>query len=53
MFKQSNVPNRVAQHLPFLVRFVRSVMRGDQSAEDIVQQTLLKALKPRAPEPTG
>ena len=44
MFKPSNFPNCVAQHLPFLVRFIRSVMRGDQNTEDIVQQTLLKAL---------
>ena len=44
MPKQLNFADRVAQHLPFLSRFVGSVMRGDQRAEDIVQQTVLKAL---------
>jgi RNA polymerase sigma-70 factor, ECF subfamily len=44
MPKQPNFANSVAQHLPFLTRFVRNVMRGDQSVEDVVQQTVLKAL---------
>jgi RNA polymerase sigma-70 factor, ECF subfamily len=44
MRKQQNFASCVAQHLPFLTRFVSGAMRGDQSAEDIVQQTVLKAL---------
>jgi RNA polymerase sigma factor (sigma-70 family) len=44
MSKQPNFADCVAQHLPFLTRVVRSVMRGDQMAEDIVQQTVLKAV---------
>jgi len=44
MPQQPNFANCVAQHLPFLTRVVRGVMRGDPSAEDIVQQTVLKAL---------
>lgn len=41
---QLNFSNCVARNLPFLTRVVRGVMRGDQSAEDVVQQTVLKAL---------
>jgi RNA polymerase sigma-70 factor (ECF subfamily) len=44
MAEQQNFADCVAQHLPFLNRVVRSLMRGDQMAEDIVQQTVLKAL---------
>lgn len=44
MTKQQNFADCVAQHLPFLNRVVRSLVRGDQMAEDIVQQTVLKAL---------
>jgi RNA polymerase sigma factor (sigma-70 family) len=44
MPKQQNFANCIAQHLPFLTRFVSGAMRGDQNAEDIVQQTVLKAL---------
>ena len=44
MQKHPNFSNCVAQHLPFVTRVVRSVMRGDPSAEDIIQQTVLKAL---------
>jgi RNA polymerase sigma-70 factor, ECF subfamily len=44
MLKQPNFANCVAQHLPFLTRFVHTVMHGDQSVEDVVQQTVLKAL---------
>jgi RNA polymerase sigma factor (sigma-70 family) len=42
--EQQNFGSCVAQHLPFLNRVVRRFMRGDQMAEDIVQQTVLKAL---------
>ena len=38
------VDDSVAQHLPFLSRMVRSLMRGDSMTEDVVQQTILKAL---------
>ena len=41
---QPNFADCVAQHLPFLTRIVRGLVGGDQMAEDIVQQTLLKAL---------
>lgn len=34
----------VAQHLPYLNRLVRTLTRGDPMTEDIVQQTMLKAL---------
>jgi RNA polymerase sigma-70 factor (ECF subfamily) len=34
----------VAQHLPYLNRLVRSLTGSDSMAEDIVQQTMLKAL---------
>jgi DNA-directed RNA polymerase specialized sigma24 family protein len=44
MPNQPTFANCVAQHLPFLTRVVRSLMRGDQNAEDIVQQTVFKAL---------
>jgi RNA polymerase sigma-70 factor (ECF subfamily) len=44
MPQEPNLANCIAQHLPFLTRFVRGAMRGDQRAEDIVQQTALKAL---------
>jgi RNA polymerase sigma-70 factor, ECF subfamily len=37
-------PDRVAQYLPYLNRFVGNLTRSDQMAEDIVQQTVLKAL---------
>jgi DNA-directed RNA polymerase specialized sigma24 family protein len=36
--------NCVAQHLPYLHRMVRGLTRGDPMTEDIVQQTILKAL---------
>jgi len=42
--QQANFANCVAQHLPGLTRVVSSLMRGDQGAEDIVQQTVVKAL---------
>ena len=44
MIKQPTFANTVAQHLPFLTRFVRKIMRGDQTAEDVAQQTVFKAL---------
>lgn len=44
MPEQPNFPDCIAQYLPFLSRVVGRVMRGDQMTEDIVQQTLLKAL---------
>jgi RNA polymerase sigma-70 factor (ECF subfamily) len=34
----------VAEHLPYLIRLVRSLTRCDPLVEDIVQQTVLKAL---------
>jgi RNA polymerase sigma-70 factor (ECF subfamily) len=34
----------VAQHLPYLNRMVRSLTRNDPMTDDIVQQTILKAL---------
>jgi RNA polymerase sigma-70 factor (ECF subfamily) len=40
----TTLANAVAQHLPYLTRIVRKVVRGDQMAEDIVQETVLKAL---------
>jgi RNA polymerase sigma-70 factor (ECF subfamily) len=36
--------NRVAQHLPYLKRIVRRLTRCDTMTDDIVQQTMLKAL---------
>jgi RNA polymerase sigma-70 factor (ECF subfamily) len=36
--------NALGEHLPFLNRLVRGLTRGDPAAEDIVQQTMLKAL---------
>jgi RNA polymerase sigma-70 factor (ECF subfamily) len=41
---QQPFADSVAQHVPFLTRVVRSLVRGDQMAEDIVQQTVLRAL---------
>jgi RNA polymerase sigma-70 factor (ECF subfamily) len=39
-----NFADCVAQHLPYLNRMVRGLTRSDPMAEDIVQQTMLKAL---------
>ena len=36
--------NSVAQHLPYLKRMIRGLTRNDAITEDIVQQTVLKAL---------
>src|ERR1700741_5047118 len=44
MAEQQTFADSVAQYFPFLNRLVRSLMRGDQMAEDIVQQTFVKAL---------
>jgi RNA polymerase sigma-70 factor, ECF subfamily len=44
MVDQQHFADSVAQHVPFLTRVVRSLVRGDQMLEDIVQQTVLKAL---------
>jgi RNA polymerase sigma factor (sigma-70 family) len=44
MVDQQDFADSVAQHVPFLTRVVRGLVRGDQKAEDIVQQTVLRAL---------
>lgn len=44
MAEQQNFADRVALHLPVLTRVIRGLVRGDQMADDIVQQTVLKAL---------
>ena len=44
MAEQQNFSETVSQHLPFLNRLVFRATRGDQSCEDIVQATILKAL---------
>lgn len=44
MSLQKNFADCVAQHLPFLTHFVSGAMRGDQRVDDVVQQTVLKAL---------
>ncbi|MBV9085194.1 MAG: RNA polymerase sigma factor [Acidobacteriaceae bacterium] len=44
MVAPHDFPASVAQQVPFLTRVVRSLVRGDQIADDMVQQTILKAL---------
>jgi RNA polymerase sigma-70 factor, ECF subfamily len=44
MSKQQNFRDCIAEQVPFLTRTVRRLMHGDQMAEDIVQETVLKAL---------
>jgi RNA polymerase sigma-70 factor, ECF subfamily len=44
MSVNENVGMSVAQHLPYVNRMVRSLTRGDPMTDDIVQQTMLKAL---------
>jgi RNA polymerase sigma-70 factor (ECF subfamily) len=44
MSRQENFADCVVEHLPFLNRMVRSLTRSDSLSEDIVQQTILKAL---------
>jgi RNA polymerase sigma-70 factor (ECF subfamily) len=39
-----NFGNCIVQHIPYLNRIVRSLTRGDPMTDDIVQQTMLKAL---------
>jgi DNA-directed RNA polymerase specialized sigma24 family protein len=36
--EQQNFADCIALHLPFLNRVVRRLMRGDEMAEDVVQQ---------------
>jgi RNA polymerase sigma-70 factor, ECF subfamily len=42
--KQQDFADSVAQYLPYLNRFVANITARDQIAEDVVQQTVLKAL---------
>jgi RNA polymerase sigma-70 factor, ECF subfamily len=42
--EQQKFADSVAQYLPYLNRFVGNLTRFDQMTEDIVQQTVLKAL---------
>ena len=44
MTNRMSTADCIAQHLPFLRGIVRGAMRGSESAEDIVQQAMLKAL---------
>lgn len=44
MITQNCFADSVAFHLPFLTRLVQRLMHGDSLAEDVVQQTVLKAL---------
>jgi len=44
MSRQENFADCIVEHLPFLNRMVRSLTRSDSLSEDIVQQTMLKAL---------
>lgn len=44
MPEQAKFANSVAQHLPYLERMVRGLTRNDPMTDDIVQQTMLKAL---------
>jgi hypothetical protein len=44
MFEQQYFGDFVVQQLPYLKRLVCKLTRGDQIADDIVQQTMLKAL---------
>src|SRR4051812_32240261 len=44
MPRQVNFANSVAQHLPYLKRMARRLTRDDSLTEDLVQQTILKAL---------
>lgn len=44
MPRQVNFANSVAQHLPYLKRMARGLTRDDSLTEDLVQQTILKAL---------
>jgi RNA polymerase sigma-70 factor (ECF subfamily) len=44
MPEQATFANCVAQHLPYLTRMVGGLTRNDAATDDIVQQTMLKAL---------
>jgi RNA polymerase sigma-70 factor, ECF subfamily len=44
MGKQETFADCVVQHLPYLKRMVRGLTRNDPMADDIVQETMLKAL---------
>jgi RNA polymerase sigma-70 factor (ECF subfamily) len=44
MPRQEEFANSVAQHLPYLKRMVRGLTRNDPMTDDIVQETVLKAL---------
>lgn len=44
MPEQATFVNCIAQHLPYLTRMVSSLTRNDTATDDIVQQTMLKAL---------
>jgi RNA polymerase sigma-70 factor, ECF subfamily len=44
MPRHVNFANSVAQHLPYLTRMARGLTRDDSLTEDLVQQTILKAL---------
>ena len=39
-----NFADSVSRHLPYLNRIIRRMTRSDPMAEDIVQQTMVKAL---------
>jgi DNA-directed RNA polymerase specialized sigma24 family protein len=44
MHDKENFAECVAQHLPYLNRMIQSLTGRDPMTEDIVQQTMLKAL---------
>ena len=44
MSRRGNFADWVVEHLPFWNRVVRALTRSDSLTEDIVQQTILKAL---------
>jgi RNA polymerase sigma-70 factor, ECF subfamily len=44
MPEQATFANCIAQHLPYLKRMVGGMTRNDPMTDDIVQQTILKAL---------
>src|SRR5690242_14030136 len=44
MSRQESFADCVVEHLPFLNRMIRALTRNHSISEDIVQQTMLKAL---------
>ena len=44
MAKEETFADRVVQHSPYLTRVVRGLTRNDPMTDDIVQETMLKAL---------